>query len=101
MGIVDEVKNRVKNIRHTLHALQREFEEGLTADDIFDSLRTGFEIVEDYPDDVRGHSCLVLTWVRDVPVHLACAPHEDTLIVITAYIPTEEDWGEDFKTRRR
>lgn len=81
MNIVDEIKKRMKNVRHTLHALQREAEEGLTADDVCNSILGGFELVEDYPDDPRGHSCLILTWVRGAPVHIVCAPHEDILLV--------------------
>jgi len=101
VSIVDEIKRRINTVRHTLHALQREAEEGLTADDVCDSMRSGFKLVEDYPDDLRGHSCLILTWVRSMPVHVVCAPHEDIFIVITVYIPTIEEWGEDFKTRRK
>jgi len=101
VNIVDEIKKRVNNVRHSLHALQREAEEGITADEICDSMRGGFELVEDYPDDPRGHSCLLLTWVGNMPVHVVCAPHEDILLVITMYIPTMEWWGEDFKTRRK
>lgn len=101
MGIVDEIKKRLSNVRHSLHALRREVKEGITADDICESLYSGFELVEEYPDDPRGHSCLVLTWVRGVPAHVVCAPHEDILLVITVYIPTMEEWGEDFKRRRK
>ena len=100
VNIVDEIKKRMNNVRHSLHALQREAEEGITAEDICDSMRSGFELVEEYPDDPRGHSCLLLTWVRDMPVHVVCAPHEDILLVITVYIATMEGWGKDFKTRR-
>lgn len=27
------------------------------------------EVIEDYPEDVRGHSCLMLGWVESRPVH--------------------------------
>lgn len=101
MKIVNEIEKRLNNLRHTLHALQREAEEGIAADDICDSICSGFELIEDYPNDPRGHSCLLLIWVRGVPVHVVCAPHEDILLVVTVYIPTMEEWGEDFKTRRR
>jgi len=101
VDIVDEIKRQIHNARHTLHALQREAEEGLTADDVCDSVRCGFELVEEYPDDPRGHSCLILTWVKGTPVHLVCAPHEDNLLVITVYTPTVEEWVEGFKTRRK
>ena len=101
MGVADEIRKRLGNIWHTLHALQREAEEGITANDICEALRDGFDVVEDYPDDPRGHSCLLLTWVRGLPLHVVCAPHEDTLIVVTMYIPNVEEWGENFRTRRR
>jgi len=75
--------------------------EGLTAMEIERALLSGFELIEDYPNDPRGHSCLVLTWVREKPVHVVCAPHEEVLIIVTVYIPSSEDWEEDFKTRRK
>ena len=58
------------------------------------------KVIEDYPDDMRGHSCLLLGYGNDTrPIHVVCAPHEDYLAVITAYIPYEEEWSDDFKTR--
>lgn len=46
------------------------------------------EIVEDYPEDVRGHSCLLLgSGDGGRPIHVVCAPMPDYLAVITAYIP--------------
>jgi hypothetical protein len=80
--------------------VQREAEEGLTAADVHDALRKGFELVEDYPDDPRGHSCLLLSWIGETPIHVVCAPHKDVLIVVTIYIPSESEWGPDYKTRR-
>jgi hypothetical protein len=35
----------------------------------------GGMIIEDYPDDSRGHSCLILGEGDDTrPIHVACAP---------------------------
>jgi hypothetical protein len=31
------------------------------------------------------------------PVHVVCAPKEDSLAVITAYIPNPEEWDGSFK----
>ena len=59
------------------------------------------EIVEDYPEDARGHSCLMLgRGESSRPVHVVCACKEDYLAIITAYIPGEKEWADDFKTRR-
>lgn len=88
------------NIRHSLHALEEQVKEGLTAEDVESALKAGFEIVEDYPDDPRGHSCLLLSWKGSTPMHVVCAPHEDALIIITTYIPKEGEWNKDYKKRR-
>ncbi len=94
-----KIKDRLDNIRHTYHALREGFNDNVTAKQIEDALKKGFELIEDYPDDPRGHSCLLLVWVNDKPVHIACAPHEDVLIIITVYIPKEEEWI-DYRKRR-
>lgn len=57
-------------------------------------------VIEAYPDDPRGRSCLMLGWIRDErPVHVVCAPKGDYLAVITAYAPDSGQWSPDF-TRR-
>ena len=58
------------------------------------------EVVEDYPEDVRGHSCLMLGFGDDGrPVHVVCSPKDDYLVVITAYVPTSEKWSSDYCRR--
>lgn len=56
--------------------------------------------IEDYPDDPRGPSCLMLGFgVEGRAIHVVCAPREDYLAVITAYVPEAGDWADDFKRR--
>lgn len=58
------------------------------------------ELVEDYPEDVRGHSCLLLGFGDGGrPVHVVCSPREDYLAVITAYLPNPSQWSSDFRRR--
>ena len=57
------------------------------------------ELVEDYPEDVRGHSCLLLDFREEQIIHVVCAPKDDYLAIITAYIPDPEQWSFDFKRR--
>jgi hypothetical protein len=60
------------------------------------------EVIEDYPEDVRGHSCLILGWGKTKrPIHVVCLPRVDYLAIITAYLPAEEDWEDDFRKRRK
>jgi hypothetical protein len=59
------------------------------------------EIIEDYPEDSRGHSCLVLgAGESDRPIHVVCSPKEEYLAIITAYVPSEEEWELDFRLRK-
>ncbi|MGK5085947.1 DUF4258 domain-containing protein [Bdellovibrionota bacterium FG-2] len=58
-------------------------------------------IVEDYPTDARGHSCLILGHPKGKrPVHVVCSPKDEYLAIITAYVPDQKQWNQDF-TRRR
>lgn len=59
------------------------------------------EILEDYPEDSRGHSCLLLGFGEENrPVHVVCAPKEEYLAVITAYLPDPAEWNAGFRQRK-
>ena len=56
------------------------------------------EIMEDYPADARGYSCLMLGHEESArPIHIVCARKEDYLAIITAYIPDEKEWTDGFR----
>ena len=62
---------------------------------------TSGDLIEDYPEDARGHSCLILGNGDDGrPIHVVCSPKADYLAIITAYAPDPAQWEADFKTRR-
>ncbi len=59
------------------------------------------QIVEDYPDDKHGPSCLVLGFtLADRPVHILCSyPSRPLVKIVTLYEPDPDLWI-DFRTRR-
>ena len=58
------------------------------------------EIIEDYPENSRGHSCLILGKGKNGrPVHIVCSAKDEFLAIITAYIPAPNDWSKDYKVR--
>lgn len=58
------------------------------------------EVIEDYPEDPRGHSCLMLGFGdAGRALHVCCAPKDEYLAIITAYVPDENEWSEDFRVR--
>lgn len=61
------------------------------------------EVIEDYPDDPRGPSCLVLAEsAAGEPVHLVWGYDSSVhrAVLITVYRPDPERWFEDLRTRR-
>ena len=57
------------------------------------------EIIEDYPEDVRGPSCLMLGSGEGRPIHVVGSPKDEYLAIITAYVPDPSQWSPDFRQR--
>lgn len=60
-------------------------------------------IIEPYPNDPRGPSCLILGFTsQDRPLHVVCGRIEDDeILIITAYQPDPKEWEADWRTRKR
>ena len=84
-----------------VHAVQRMFERGVSANDVGAVLAAG-ETIEDYPSDTPYPSRLVLGWVGRRPLHVVAAEHASAreMVVITVYEPDPNRWDSDFKRRR-
>ena len=73
----------------------------ISAPDVREAVEQG-ELVEDYPEDARGHSCLILGHgVDGTPLHVVCSPKTDYLAIITAYIPSSQEWEQNLIERKR
>jgi len=59
------------------------------------------EIIEDYPNDKYGPSCLVLgVTSRGRPLHIQCSyPSRPLVKIITVYEPELEQWT-DYRVRK-
>lgn len=55
-------------------------------------------ILEDYPDDGRGRSCLIWGTVRGRVAHVVCS-YPPGPAVITAYWPDPAEWTDNFRRR--
>jgi hypothetical protein len=93
---VKEGKYRI-SFTHTEKLRERKIE----MVELEEAISTG-EIVEVYPDDPRGPSCLICGFTHlGRPLHIVCGDLEaERILVITAYEPSLEEWEEDWKTRR-
>jgi len=96
--IRDRASQRILFLPHAVRQMSRPDRMIFTAD-MRKVLEEG-EIIEDYPEDTRGRSCLILGKGRDGrPIHIVCAPKDEYLAIIIAYIEEEAKWTKDFRTR--
>ena len=100
--ILEQVKRSAQKkilfLPHTIQQMSRP-ERMITTKEVKIVVTTG-ELIEDYPDDIRGHSCLLLGYgIEERIIHVVCSPKEDYLAIITAYLPNQNQWSLDFKRR--
>ncbi|MCC6169932.1 MAG: DUF4258 domain-containing protein [Caldilineaceae bacterium] len=102
--ILDAVRAAArKRILYLLHAVNEMNapDELITPEEVRRVVFDG-ELIEDYPEDVRGHSCLLLgTGTGGRQVHVVCSPKDEYLSVITVYIPDARRWEDGGRRRRR
>ncbi len=77
---------RLLLLPHTIRQMSRP-DRMITTIDVETVVMTG-EVIEDYPEDARGHSCLMLGFGKPGrPIHVVCSPKDEYLAIITAYLP--------------
>ncbi|MFW6169461.1 MAG: DUF4258 domain-containing protein [Planctomycetota bacterium] len=95
----DAARGRILFLPHALRQMLRP-DRMIRRREVREVIEEG-EIIEDYPTDARGHSCLMLGKPGARPIHVVCAPKDEYVAVVTAYLPDEDEWSVDFKTRKK
>ncbi|MBI5875662.1 MAG: DUF4258 domain-containing protein [Deltaproteobacteria bacterium] len=102
--IAEAIKNNVKQGRYSISFTHTEKLRArkIEARHIEEAVQSGV-VIESYPADPRGLSCLMLGYTKDgVPLHIVCGNIEgDEVLIVTAYKPDNSEWEEDWKTRRK
>ena len=91
-------KKKILFLPHAIKQMSRP-DRMISIDEIRDAVFIG-EIIEEYPNDFRGENCLILHLNKNHIVHVICSPKAEYLAIITAYIPSPEQWSLDFKVRK-
>lgn len=83
------------------HAVRRMFERQIRDGDVRSVIASG-EVIASYPDDSPLPSCLILGFVKGVPLHVVVAMDSQggTCYVVTVYTPDPGQWHSDYRTRR-
>jgi hypothetical protein len=102
VNLIEElrVKFAQEEFEFSKHAVDQTILREVTVQEIREAIKTG-EVIEDYPDDKYGSSCLVFGLTKQKrPIHIQCSyPSRSVIKIVTIYEPDPEQWIE-FKKRR-
>jgi hypothetical protein len=102
--IIDKVRvaadKQLLFLSHAVRQMSRP-DRMITTREVHDVVATGI-VIEDYPNDPRGPSCLILGRGEEGrPIHVVCSPKSEFLAIITAYVPHRDEWSDDFSVRTK
>ena len=102
MALIDAIRAKVASgdFEYSQHAVDQTTLRHIAVPEIREAIANG-EVIEDYPNDKYGPSCLVLGFTTiGRPIHIQCShPSRPLIKIITAYQPDPDEW-DDFKHRR-
>ena len=91
--IFGKIKEKIKSGEYILsdHAQYERLEEDIDGKEIEEAINNG-EVLEDYPNDKRGHSCLILGYSKSKAIHVICGMKENKAVIVTVYLPKLPKW---------
>jgi len=101
-GIIEQIKAKIQKgqFEFSQHATDQSIIRGVGVQELHQAMQAP-ELVEDYPNDKYGPSCLVLGFTRSGrALHIHCShPSREIVKIITLYEPSPLLWVK-FKYRR-
>ncbi|MCC7306621.1 MAG: DUF4258 domain-containing protein [Acidobacteria bacterium] len=101
--MIDEIREKIPAglFEFSKHAADQSILRGVSVKELRDAIQQG-EIIEDYPDDKYGPSCLIFGITDDDrPLHVQCSyPSRTLLKIVTLYEPDDSLWI-DYRVRRK
>jgi len=103
--IIDEIREKIRARRYEFsrHAVDQSIMRDISVADLEEALAGKCEVVEDYPDDKYGPSCLLLGFTSTGrPLHIICSyPSRPLVKIITLYEPDPAEWTDNRIRRDR
>jgi hypothetical protein len=99
---IDNIRKKIEKglFEFSKHAVDQSIIRRISVQNVCEVISNG-TIIEDYPDDKYGPSCLIFGMTaRGRPIHIQCSyPSRSIIKIITLYEPDPVRWI-DFKKRR-
>ena len=103
MRKLEEIKEKVaaRQYEFSKHAVDQSIIRRISVEEIAEAIVSSKEIIEDYPDDKYGPSCLILGFTQNgKPLHIQCSyPSRPLVKLVTIYEPDKDLWI-DFRVRK-
>jgi len=102
MTLIEEIQAKFARdeFEFSKHAVDQALLREISVQEIREAVSVG-EIIEDYPQDKYGPSCLLVGFTQaNRPIHVQCSyPQRPIVKVITVYEPNPTEWV-DYRVRR-
>lgn len=102
--MLKEIRSKIlrRQYEFSRHAVDQTIIRNINVDETEEAISGRCEIIEDYPDDKYGPSCLILGFTKTGrPLHIQCSYPSRLLIkIITLYEPDPDLWI-DFRVRKQ
>ena len=97
--MIAEIATKIRNRQYEFskHAVDQSITRSISVTELEQAVTEEALIIEDYPNDKYGPSCLVLGFTeRSRPLHVQCSyPSRPLIKIITLYEPDPEIWIDD------
>ena len=101
--MLEEIRSKMlrRQYEFSKHSVDQSLIRNISVDEVEEAISGRCEIIEDYPDDKYGSSCLILGFTNARrPLHLQCSyPSRPLIKIITLYEPDPDLWV-DFRIRK-
>jgi hypothetical protein len=103
MALIDDIRGKVaaRQYEFSKHAVDQTILRGIHVSEMEEAISNRSEVIEDYPEDKYGPSCLILGFTgAGRTVHVHCSyPTRPLVKIVTVYEPDPVLWT-DFKIRK-
>jgi len=103
MDLIGEIRRKIamRQYEFSKHAVDQTIIRGITVTELEQAISNRSEVIEDYPEDKYGPSCLILGFTDDGrPLHVQCSyPSRPLVRIVTVYEPDPCLWM-DFRIRK-
>ncbi len=96
MALLDDIRVKIaaRQYEFSKHAVDQTIIRGISVAEPEEAISSRGEVIEDYPEDKYGPSCLILGFsMAGRPLHIQCSyPSRPLIEIVTVYEPDRDLW---------